>query len=80
MSYRATMNGPRPLRPQDIAQMEADEAARSAREAQRAARDEFNLASQIPPDVLAAMIGPGSPSEAQAWKLRYETAKANSLK
>lgn len=76
MSYRATINGPQPLRPQDVAQMEADEAARPAREAKRAARAEYRAASVVPPDVLAALIGPSSPPEAQAWKARYEAAKA----
>lgn len=76
MTYRATSKGRQPLRPVDIAQQEADRAALPTEEAKRAARAEFRSASVIPPSVLAAMIGPSSPQDAQDWKARFMAAKA----
>ena len=48
----------------------------AARDASRAATRALKDAESDATAILAAMIGPSSPPEAQAWKARYEAAKA----
>lgn len=54
----------------------ASEAKRAAREAARGGVKTLRATESEAAAVLAAMIGPASPAEAQAWKARYEAAKA----